>query len=230
MQRNYGLHDIQYKYPWVYICDADERVPDDLRREIQKIVTNPEPEHAAYRLRYKNMYLGKWIKYATSYPVWIIRLVQPRKVTYEKRATNVHPMVDGSIGEIRSHFTHYSFNNGLRHWFEKHNFYSDRESVEAVGVRREGWPTYKQLKQKDPILRRRAIKNFSFFLKGRGLFRFLYSYVLRWGWLDGFAGFHYCAMISMYEYWIELKVKEDESRWSDATMDLSHRILKEDKP
>ncbi|MAX27057.1 MAG: glycosyl transferase [Phycisphaeraceae bacterium] len=228
-QRNYGLHEIDYKYPWVYICDADERVPDDLRREIEQVVTNPTPECAAYRLRYKNIYLGKWIKYATSYPVWIIRLVQPKKVTYEKRTTNVHPIVDGKIGELKSHFTHYSFNNGLRHWFAKHNFYSDREAVEAVGVRQEGLPTFKQLTQKDPILRRRAIKNFSFFLKGRGLFRFLYSYVLRWGWLDGLAGFHYCAMISMYEYWIELKVKEDEAQWSNATMDLSQRMLKEDE-
>jgi len=36
-------------------------------------------------------------------------------------------------------------------------------------------------------------------------------------------------MISMYEYWIELKVKEDEAQWSNATMDLSQRMLKEDE-
>ncbi|HAI14522.1 MAG TPA: glycosyltransferase family 2 protein [Phycisphaerales bacterium] len=228
-QRNFGLHGIDYKYPWVYICDADERVPDDLRDEIQQVVTNANPEHAAYRLRYKNMYLGKWIKNATSYPVWIIRLVQPKKVTYEKRTTNVHPIVDGKIGELQKHFIHYSFNNGLRHWFEKHNFYSDRESVEGVAVRKDGMPTFKQLTQKDPIQRRRAIKNFSFFLRGRGLFRFLYSYILRGGWLDGIAGFHYCAMISMYEYWIELKIKENEVDWSVRTMELSHQLLKKDE-
>lgn len=229
MQRNYGLHEIKYKYPWVYICDADERVPEELRREIQSVVTDTRQPHAAYRLRYKNMYLGKWIKHATSYPVWIIRLVQPHKVTYENRTTNVHPIVNGSIGELSNHFIHYSFNNGLRHWFEKHNFYSDRESVEGVMVRREGLPTIRKMTQSDPIMRRRAIKNFSFFLRGRGFFRFFYQFILRGGWLDGVAGFHYCAMISMYEYWIELKIQENEADWSQRTMDLSHKLLVEDE-
>ena len=114
-QRNFGLHDIDFKYSWVYICDADERVPADLRDEISRVVTDSDSVYSAYRLRYKNMYLGKWIKYATSYPVWIIRLVQPLKVAYEKRATNVHPIVKGEIGELDNHFIHYSFNKGLRH-------------------------------------------------------------------------------------------------------------------
>ena len=226
-QRNFGLHGITYKHPWVYICDADERVPGELRDEISKIVSDGNPQHAAYRLRYKNIYLGKWIKHATSYPVWIIRLVQPLKVSYEKRATNVHPMVDGTIGELKNHFIHYSFNNGLRHWFTKHNFYSDRESIEGVAVRKKGKPTRKQMTQSDPILRRRAIKNLSFFLCGRGLFRFFYSYILRGGIFDGMAGFHYCVMISMYEYWIELKIKEHEANWSQKTMALSEKMLAE---
>jgi len=34
LQRNYGFEEIKYKHPWVYICDADERVPKDLREEL----------------------------------------------------------------------------------------------------------------------------------------------------------------------------------------------------
>ncbi len=33
MQRNFGLHEITYKHPWLYVCDADETVPDELVRE-----------------------------------------------------------------------------------------------------------------------------------------------------------------------------------------------------
>jgi len=216
-QRNFGLHDIEYKYRWLYICDADERVPKELVEEMTRLVTNPNNPHAAFRLRYKNMYLGKWIKYATSYPVWIIRLVQTHLVTYEKRQTNVHPIVTGSIGELQNHFIHYSFNNGLRHWFEKHNFYSQREAVEGLGVRLAGLPPLEELRSKDPIVRRRAIKNVSFFLRGRGFWRFLYQFIYRRGFLDGLAGFHYCAMISIYEYWIELKIAEQEAGWQTKT-------------
>ncbi|MCC6581616.1 MAG: glycosyltransferase family 2 protein [Phycisphaeraceae bacterium] len=224
-QRNFGLHDIAYKHPWLYICDADERVPADLMAEIRRIATDPSPAHVAYRLRYKNMYLGKWIKHATSYPVWLIRMVQPKRVTYEKRETNVHPIVDGTVGEMRSHFIHYSYNNGLRHWFEKHNFYSDHEASEAVGIRQRGLPRWREIRQADPIQRRRAVKNVSFFLRGRAVWRFLYQYLLRFGFLDGKAGFHYCAMISMYEYWIELKIRELESDWRSRTDELARKLL-----
>lgn len=223
-QRNYGLHDIEYKHEWLYICDADERVAQELIDEITDVINNPKTTHAAFRLRYKNMYMGKWIKHATSYPVWLIRLVRPKLTTYEMRQTNVHPIVDGTVGELHGHFIHYSFNSGLRRWFEKHNYYSDQESLEGVEVRGGSKPTWKEMRDPDPMKRRRAVKNYSFFLKGRAFWRFMYGYIFRGGILDGIAGFHYCAMISMYEYWIELKVKEHLSQWRSSTNALAEKM------
>ncbi len=226
-QRNFGVRDIAYRHRWLYICDADERVPAELVDELRMVVTDPTHGCAAFRLRYKNMYLGRWIKHATSYPVWIIRLVQPERVLYEKRQTNVHPIVDGEVGQLQKHFIHYSFNNGLKHWFEKHNFYSAREGLEGLAVRQAGCPSLADLRQVDPMHRRRAIKNLSFFLRWRGAWRFFFQYIIRLGFLDGLAGFHYCAMISMYEYWIELKIAEAETGWQRRTDALSERLLQE---
>src|SRR3954453_9612206 len=98
LQRNFGLHEIQYKHEWVYVCDADERIPPDLAAEMVRKVADPACPHAAFRVRYRNMYRGRWIKRATGYPVWLLRLVKPNRVRYEERETNVHPLVDGSIG------------------------------------------------------------------------------------------------------------------------------------
>jgi glycosyltransferase involved in cell wall biosynthesis len=216
-QRNFALHEVEYRHDWVYICDADERIPDDLARELAQRAAEPAGEVTAYRVRYKNMYMGRWIKHASSYPVWIIRLVRPRRVTYEVRETNVHPIVDGTIGELRNHFVHYSFNAGLARWLSKHNYYSTREALEGVRVRKTGRPRWRDLWNKDPMVRRRTMKNWSYFLVGRGMWRFLHQYVLKLGVLDGAAGFHYCMMIAMYEYWIELKMRECESDWRGAT-------------
>jgi len=58
---------------------------------------------------------------ASSYPVWIHAPGGPQRVTYEVRETNVHPIVSGSVDRFRSIFTHYSFNSGLKRWFQKHN-------------------------------------------------------------------------------------------------------------
>ena len=216
-QRNFALHEIAYKNRWLYICDADERVPADLAKEIMDVAAAPDCPHAAFRTRYKNMYLGKWIRHSSSYPTWIIRLVRPHRVTYEKRETNVHPIVDGSIGELKRHFIHYSFNAGLARWFSKHNYYSTREAIEGVRIRRSGRPAIRGVFAADPMARRRTLKNWSYFLTGRGLFRFLHSYFIKLGFLDGAAGFHYCTMIAMYEYWIEIKMMELESNWRRAT-------------
>jgi hypothetical protein len=51
--------------------------------------------------------------------------------------------------------------------------------------------------------------------------------VLHGGFLDGLAGFHYCAMISMYEYWIELKIREREHGWTQRTEELARKLLEE---
>ena len=76
------------------------------------------------------------------------------------------------------------------------------------------------------MARRRAAKNLSYFLPGRALWRFLYAYCARGGFLDGLAGFHYCAMTSMYEYWIELKVRECETPWDGRTDGLARRLAR----
>jgi glycosyltransferase involved in cell wall biosynthesis len=200
----------------------------DLVREIVSKINRADQPYAAYRLRYKNMYLGKWIKHASGYPVWIIRLVRPELVSYEVRETNVHPIVEGDIGQLEGHFIHYSFNSGLRRWFHKHNFYSTREAIEGVKVRAEGLPPLQRLRAADPITRRRALKNFSYRLSARAVWRFLDTYLLRGGWLDGSAGFHYTLMISMYEYWIELKIRELEMKWQQRTDVTVQKLLGED--
>jgi hypothetical protein len=146
------------------------------------------------------------------------------------RETNVHPIVDGETGELKEHFVHYSFNSGLARWYTKHNYYSTREAMEGVQVRKRGRPALRLLWGRDPMARRRTMKNWSYFLIGRGFFRFMHQYVLKLGFLDGAAGFNYCMMIAMYEYWIELKMSEFESDWRAATDRQTKRMLSEQAP
>jgi glycosyltransferase involved in cell wall biosynthesis len=227
VQRNHGLHNIEFNNEWVYVCDADERVPAELRDEILQVAKSDSP-HAAYRLRYRNMFMGQWLRHCSGAGVWLIRMVRPSKVRYEIRQTNVHPIVDGSTGELNGHFLHYSFNAGLIRWFRKHNYYSDREAMEAVRVRDQGFGKLANLRSPDPILRRRAYKNASFFLPFRGGWRFLNDYVARGGFRDGFAGLSYCFLIAMYEYWIELKAKEQRQTWRQKTDALVNTLLQGD--
>jgi glycosyltransferase involved in cell wall biosynthesis len=225
VQRNFGLHSVDYKNEWVYVCDADERIPTELREELLAIAADEKNQNCAYRLKYRNMFMGQWLERCSGAGVWLIRMVKPKKVRYEVRQTNVHPIVDGSIGELDGKFHHYSFNAGFIRWFRKHNYYSDREAMEAVRVRENGWPSVKMLRSEDPIVRRRGLKNLSFFLPARGLWRFANDYIVRRGFRDGLAGLSYCSLIAMYEYWIELKTTERRRIWKEKTDQLVNKLL-----
>jgi len=60
----------------------------------------------------------------------------------------------------------------------------------------------------DPVRRRRTLKDIAFRLPGRPLFRFIYLYLVRRGFLDGRAGLAYSILCSVYEYMIDMKIIE----------------------
>lgn len=225
---NWALENITFKNPWVYYSDADERVTDELRDEIFAVAADSAVQHVAFRVRYKNMFMNRWLKHGGIYPVWIIRLFKPDMIRYEEREVNAHPIMKGSLGDLREHFIHYSFNKGLLPWFKKHNSYSTMEANEAVKIVRGATIGEKiriARKGETPGVRRRAMKDLSFFIPLRGFARFVHMYFLKLGMLDGRAGFHYAAMISMYEYWIELKMREHQRKWKESTGYEVDRLL-----
>jgi hypothetical protein len=139
-------------------------------------------------------------------------------IRYEEREVNAHPVMKGTLGDLQEHFIHYSFNKGLLPWLKKHNSYSSMEAKEAVRiVKGSAWSKVKQTLDPSPGVKRRAVKDLSFFLPLRGFIRFFYMYVVKLALLDGKAGFHYAVMISMYEYWIEIKIREQQQQWADLT-------------
>lgn len=209
--QNWANDNIPFKHRWVYYSDADEVVSPELAAELQQIAADPATPHVAYRVRYKNFFLGKWIKYAGGYPIWVLRFFQPDKVRWE-RLVNPAPVVDGSSGFLRNHFLHYSFNKGFDAWFDKHNKYSMGEALETIRSLEEDRFRLASLLAPDAPSRRRALKELSFRLPMRPIARFLYLYLLKLGFIDGKAGFHYCVLVSIYEYMVVLKVQEQRRR------------------
>lgn len=209
--QNWALANIPFKHPWVYYSDADEVVTPALRDEMLATVKQADPQMAAYRLRYKNFFMGRWIRHCGIYPTWILRLFRPEEVRWE-RLVNPVPVVDGKEGRLQNHFEHYTFNKGFNAWFEKHNRYSWHEAEESLKSLKAGSWSAADLFASDPVARRRALKELSFRLPCRPLLRFLYMYLLKLGFLDGVPGYHYCRLLSMYEYMIVLKMKEIRRR------------------
>ncbi|HEY1685032.1 MAG TPA: glycosyltransferase family 2 protein [Tepidisphaeraceae bacterium] len=205
--QNWAVSNIPFKYPWVYYSDADEVVSDELAAEIEGVVTSNTPL-VAFRVLRKEMLGGMWLRFSSMYPVWILRLFRPSNIRWE-RLVNPIAVVDGPTGQINEHIIHYSFNKGLFEWVQKHNAYAQFEAREAIASVRSGSTKLADLfAMRDPVRRRKAMKNFSFRLPFRPLLRFFYMYVLRMGFRDGWAGITYCKLVSMYEFMIDLNVRE----------------------
>ena len=122
---------VPFKYGWVYNPDADEITTPALRHEMVDAVRNSARPEVAYRVRFKTIFLGRWIKHSSLYPTWVVRLFRPETVTFE-RVTNLRYVINGPVGQLENHFEHYTFNKGLDAWFDKHNQYSAGEARESI--------------------------------------------------------------------------------------------------
>jgi glycosyltransferase involved in cell wall biosynthesis len=204
---NWISESVPFRHPWVYYADADEVVTPELADELRAVTAEPSRTEVAYRLRFRTMFLGRWIRHASLYPTWVLRLFRPGRVRWH-REVNTSCVADGPTGRLEGHFLHYAFGKGFNAWFEKHNRYSWHEAREARAALESAPPALTALLSRDPVERRAALKAASLRLPMRPACRFLYMYVVRGGFLDGRPGLLYCQLLAAYERMIDAKIEE----------------------
>lgn len=208
--QNWAVTNLPFRHPWVYYSDADERMNEELWAELIAAASDSENPCAAYRLRFRNMFLGRWIRRASMYPVWVLRFFRPDRTRWE-RVVNPVAVVDGQVGYLNGQFDHHSFNKGFTEWVAKHNGYATGEAMELIRLRSTS-PAWSELWARDHSRRRQALKRLAYRMPFRPMAVFFYLYFLRLGILDGRPGLHYCLLRSYYEYLINLKVIEADRR------------------
>jgi len=204
-QRNFGLaHD--FKHDWVLMLDADERIPNDFIEELKQVTERESNPVTLYRMRRKDMFMGHWLKRSSGYPTWFGRLFRKGAVRVE-REINEEYYTDGEVGMLEGHLIHYPFNKGITYWLERHNRYSSMEAVRLLQEREVSIP-WSGFGSKDPMLRRKAFKQFAYRVPCRPFFTFCFLYFAKLGFLDGAPGFQFSFMRAMYEYMISMKMRE----------------------
>jgi glycosyltransferase involved in cell wall biosynthesis len=204
-QRNFGHSGIEYRNEWILMLDADERVPDDLAREMRQAVTGAAEEVALFQMRRRDWLLGRWIRRSSGYPTWFGRLARRGRVRVE-RPINEEYHADGAVRSLAGHLDHYPFNKGFAEWIAKHNRYSTLEA--QLFEQRTAQPPTGSVFARDPVLRRKVIKDRVYRMPGRPLLMFLALYLLRGGILEGRAGLTFCLLRAWYEFMIDLKRRE----------------------
>jgi glycosyltransferase involved in cell wall biosynthesis len=233
-QKNWALDHLPLRNEWVFFLDADERVPAGLRGEITEAISGPS-DRDGYFVGMKQLFMGSAIAHGGWFPNLRLLLFKHRLGRYENRMVHEHLILRGKPGRLRNLLMHED-RKGLHRYFERHNAYSTMEAFEAS--------RYLAAEAKHSSLgpselsgapaSRRALKQWAYrHLPFRPLFKFLWSYGLRGGFLDGAVGFRYCLLQSLYEYQVSLKILElrsdrvvaarfDASFYSDAAGQSSH--------
>jgi hypothetical protein len=111
---------------------------------------------------------------------------------------NYQPEIRGAVGRCRARAVHNDCKT-LYHYFHRHNRYSDLEAVLRHRKTR--------LRESYPPLRRR-LKWIALKLPGAGILVFLYSYVVKLGFLDGRAGLAFAMARMCYVLQLECKIAE----------------------
>jgi len=202
-QRNLGL-SLPFENEWIVMLDSDERMTDELASEIEKRIAAAGPQDVMFRVRRKDMFMGRWLRRASGYPTWFPRVFRRGRVRVEREINEIY-VADGQTIELREHLNHYPFNKGIEWWFERHNAYSTKEA--ALIASGQNWIPRLSLDSITDSGRRRAtLKAILYRLPFGPFWAFLYLLIVRRGFVDGYPGFVYACMRLSYEIMISAKV------------------------
>ncbi|MGH1363830.1 MAG: glycosyltransferase family 2 protein [Calditrichia bacterium] len=170
---------------WIFSLDADEEVSPELRESILSAQKSGFP-CGGYHLARKVYYLGKWINHSGWYPDYKVRLFDRRKASWG--GTNPHDRIEiNSATEFLSgDLYHYSYENVSAHIQTINNF----TTISAEELQKKG---------KRATLSKLLLNPF---------FKFIKSFLIKKGFLDGTVGLTIALSGSFYVFLKYLKLWE----------------------
>jgi glycosyltransferase involved in cell wall biosynthesis len=214
-QKNWGLDHLPFTGDWIFILDADERLMPALRAEIKTKLARVSRIRGYYVNRVV-IFMGKPIRHGGLYPSWNLRLFRRGMARYEERRVHEHMVCNGPTDYLHAEMLHLR-RESLSRYLEKHIRYAELESEEWVKWRK-GESTMGSSTSlfKDVLaLRQWVRRNVWPRLPGRPLWRFMYMFFFRFGFMDGLPGWHLARLMSCYEYMIGLLYKEKLQRLAE---------------
>ena len=205
-QRNWALDHAGATQDWILFLDADERCTPACAESIRAAVEAPSG-HVGFFLCYRNMFLGRWIKRCTMFPTWQLRLLRRGHVRYRKEGHGQRELMSGTAGYVKEPYEHFGFSKGVKDWIARHNDYSSNE-IDLIETLRSESVGLARILSRDPVRRRRTLKAVAARVPLRPFVRFIYLYFLRFGFLDGRAGFMFCLLRLAHECHIVVKRAE----------------------
>lgn len=207
-QRNHAMEQGGLRHSWVLHLDADEVVRPELRSELLAVAGAASVRFPVYRVPSRIILNGRWLRHAGMYPSYQVRFGRREALRFVDHGHGQREVqAPGQVGTIAAAFDHYNFSKGVNDWYARHLRYAKEEARQAWQERGEALQIA-GLWSGDATERRRALKRIAHRLPCRPSLRFVYSYFLRGGFLDGAAGLQYARMLATYQRFIDMNLTE----------------------
>jgi glycosyltransferase involved in cell wall biosynthesis len=197
-QWNYALNNLPIKSPWTMKLDPDERLSDELKKNLSSALEKDDFE--AFTIDRRLWFMG------TPLPIRqrILRVWKTGSCSFTDVLVNEHPIVSGKIGHAKGYLEHFDSPN-LHHWIDKQNTYSTLEAK----AKYEKQPLAEKPSFFGSALQRRMWlkKNFTR-IPFRFQILFLYNYLVQGAWRAGRAGFQWSRLRSEIYRLREYKYQE----------------------
>ena len=173
---------------WVLSLDADEEVSAELADSIRALLHSASPPPLnGYQVARRNLYMKRWIRHSGYYPDRKLRLIKRGAAQFELRPVHEDLKMEGTAGRLSGDLIHHAYPT-LESFIEHANRYSSLGAGMVVSQHVVGF----------------SIVNIVL----RPLVRFIYSYFLRLGFLDGREGLLVFMNHAMYVSWKYAKAWE----------------------
>jgi glycosyltransferase involved in cell wall biosynthesis len=227
-KKNWALENIPWQYEWVLIIDADERITPELEREIREAIRRTDVD--GFYLNRRFWFLDGWINHCGYFPSWNLRLFRHRLGRYEQieidenipsgdNEVHEHVLLNGRAEYLSSPMEHYAFPD-IATFVEKHDRYSSWEAAALLRVDPADKNSLRATPFGTPLERKRWLRNLAVNIPFRPSLRFVYHYIWKQGFRDGYRGWVLCRLLASYERMIVSKEREFKKRTAKSTAAL----------
>lgn len=124
-QRNYSLD--YATHDWVLVLDADERLSDQLKKEITQVI-NSNPKENGFYIKRQFYFKGELVRFSGLTIDKNLRLFRKNGVRY-KGLVHEKPTVAKPIGTLKHALSHYSYES-FEHYLGKVVYYNRLKAIE----------------------------------------------------------------------------------------------------
>jgi glycosyltransferase involved in cell wall biosynthesis len=174
-QKNWAMD--QVKHDWILIFDADERCTPALQQEIEDLLAKG-PKHEAYTIRRSVYFMDHLIRFSGWQHDQVVRLLLKGTGRYPNRRVHADMQTRGPAPLLRNPMLHYMADSFDEYFprIQKYSFWG------AAQAWREG--------------KRSGFKE----IWGRSVWRFIRTYLIQGGFLDGLYGLVFCMLQAYGSY------------------------------